>query len=210
MARFVDTFARVLGDPGAPAPVLHRGRRRWPSRTRSRSPSTGRCRWNEAHGIDAGARHPGACTSARPSTAAAATRCRSPTPIPNKIARFPKFDWPRIDQPVLIARRRATSGACTRPSARRCAGARRPSRRNPHDIACFIVEPIQGEGGDHHFRPEFLRSAAGSCATSYDALFVVDEVQTGCGLTGNAVGLPAARASSPTSSRSARRRRSAA
>jgi L-lysine 6-transaminase len=47
------------------------------------------------------------------------------------------------------------------------------------------MEPIQGEGGDHHFRPEFLRAMQALCRR-YDALFVMDEVQTGCGLSGTA------------------------
>ena len=29
--------------------------------------------------------------------------------------------------------------------------------KNPYDIAALIIEPIQSEGGDNHFRPEFLR-----------------------------------------------------
>jgi len=28
---------------------------------------------------------------------------------------------------------------------------------NPNDVAALIVETIQGEGGDNHFRPEFLK-----------------------------------------------------
>jgi L-lysine 6-transaminase len=32
---------------------------------------------------------------------------------------------------------------------------------NPHDIAGLVIEPIQGEGGDNHFRPEFLRELRG-------------------------------------------------
>jgi L-lysine 6-transaminase len=55
----------------------------------------------------------------------------------------------------------------------------------PHDIACFIAEPIQGEGGDRHFRPEFFAKMRELC-DEHDALFIVDEVQTGCGLTGTA------------------------
>jgi L-lysine 6-transaminase len=47
------------------------------------------------------------------------------------------------------------------------------------------MEPIQGEGGDNHFRPEFLQGMAALCR-EFDALFVLDEVQTGCGLTGTA------------------------
>jgi len=45
------------------------------------------------------------------------------------------------------------------------------------------MEPIQGEGGDHHFRPAFLQAMQALCR-QHDALFVLDEVQTGCGLTG--------------------------
>ncbi|MCU1603219.1 MAG: L-lysine 6-transaminase, partial [Frankiales bacterium] len=47
------------------------------------------------------------------------------------------------------------------------------------------MEPIQGEGGDHHFRPEFLQSMQAFCH-EHESLFVLDEVQTGCGLTGTA------------------------
>jgi L-lysine 6-transaminase len=53
----------------------------------------------------------------------------------------------------------------------------------PHDIACFIAEPIQGEGGDRHFRPRFFAAMRELC-DEYDALLIFDEVQTGCGLTG--------------------------
>jgi L-lysine 6-transaminase len=56
-------------------------------------------------------------------------------------------------------------------------------RERTDDIACIIIEPIQAEGGDHHFRPEFLR-ALRDLAHENDALLVFDEVQTGFGLTG--------------------------
>ncbi|MBO0830206.1 MAG: aminotransferase class III-fold pyridoxal phosphate-dependent enzyme, partial [Streptosporangiales bacterium] len=46
--------------------------------------------------------------------------------------------------------------------------------------AAFIAEPIQGEGGDNHMRPEFLQAMQALCH-EYDALFVLDEVQTGLG-----------------------------
>jgi L-lysine 6-transaminase len=50
-------------------------------------------------------------------------------------------------------------------------------------VAAIIIEPIQAEGGDHHFRPEFLR-ALRRLADERDVLLVFDEVQTGMGLTG--------------------------
>ncbi|GGI04775.1 hypothetical protein GCM10011354_10780 [Egicoccus halophilus] len=53
----------------------------------------------------------------------------------------------------------------------------------PHDIACVLVEPIQGEGGDRHLSARFLQELQ-ALAHANDALFVCDEVQTGVGLTG--------------------------
>jgi L-lysine 6-transaminase len=63
------------------------------------------------------------------------------------------------------------------------AQAREAFARYPHDIAAFIAEPIQGEGGDNHMRAEFLQ-AMQELVHEHDALFIVDEVQTGAGTTG--------------------------
>ena len=54
---------------------------------------------------------------------------------------------------------------------------------HPDEIAALIIEPIQGEGGDNHFRPEFLRKLR-ELADQHEFLFIADEVQTGVGLTG--------------------------
>src|SRR6202034_3355801 len=72
-----------------------------------------------------------------------------------------------------------------RAEARALAQARAAFERYPHDIACFIAEPIQGEGGDNHMRPEFLQAMQAMCREN-DVLFVLDEVQTGVGTTGTA------------------------
>jgi len=53
----------------------------------------------------------------------------------------------------------------------------------PETTAALIVEPIQGEGGDNHFRKEFFKELRRLC-TEHDAMFMVDEVQSGVGLTG--------------------------
>jgi acetylornithine/succinyldiaminopimelate/putrescine aminotransferase len=45
-------------------------------------------------------------------------------------------------------------------------------------IAALLIEPMQGEGGDNHFRPEFLQ-ALRRVADEREALLVLDEVQTG-------------------------------
>ncbi|MDT4906188.1 MAG: L-lysine 6-transaminase, partial [Pseudonocardiales bacterium] len=99
---------------------------------------------------------------------------------PNKVARFPKFDWPRIPSPSI-------NGSADVEAAERdaLAAARAAFEADPHEIACFIAEPIQGEGGDNHLRPEFLQAMQAMCR-EFDALFVMDEVQTGVGLTGTA------------------------
>ena len=54
---------------------------------------------------------------------------------------------------------------------------------NKDDIAAFIMEPIQGEGGDNHFRPEFFRKVRQLCDEN-EMILIFDEVQTGVGMTG--------------------------
>ena len=54
---------------------------------------------------------------------------------------------------------------------------------NPDNIASIIIEPIQGEGGDNHFRCEFMQSLR-DIADENDIILIYDEVQTGVGVTG--------------------------
>ncbi|MBV9647225.1 MAG: aspartate aminotransferase family protein [Candidatus Eremiobacteraeota bacterium] len=51
------------------------------------------------------------------------------------------------------------------------------------DAACFIVEPVQGEGGVVVPPEGYLRAARAACDRS-GALFIADEVQTGLGRCG--------------------------
>ena len=53
----------------------------------------------------------------------------------------------------------------------------------PHDVAAFIVEPIQGEGGYIVPPPEFHRELK-KLAEKHGILYIVDEVQSGMGRTG--------------------------
>lgn len=102
---------------------------------------------------------------------------------PNKTRYFPKFDWPRIPSPKIVfplAKSLADVEARERAAI---AAAEEAFARKPHDIAAIILEPIQGEGGDNHFRPDFFR-ALRRLADEHEALLVYDEVQTGLGLTG--------------------------
>jgi 4-aminobutyrate aminotransferase len=53
---------------------------------------------------------------------------------------------------------------------------------SPHNIACFLVEPVQGEGGYYPAPARFL-SALRDLADEHGILLVFDEVQTGFGRT---------------------------
>lgn len=102
---------------------------------------------------------------------------------PIKVARFPKFAWPRIPVPAVTFPYEDNLDQVQAAEAKALHQARQAFEAHLHDIAAFIVEPVQAEGGDNHMRPEFLQAVQALCQ-EYDALFIVDEVQTGCGLTG--------------------------
>jgi L-lysine 6-transaminase len=178
MARFVETFARVLGDPALPHLFFIDGGA-LAVENALKVAFDWKSRWNEARGIDPAlgtkVLHLEKAFHGRSGYTMSLTNTE-----PSKVARFPKFDWPRVPSPsingtddVVAAERHALRAA------------RAAFEANPHDIACFIAEPIQGEGGDNHFRPQFLRAMQSLCR-EFDALFILDEVQTGVGLTGTA------------------------
>ncbi|MEE9132920.1 MAG: L-lysine 6-transaminase [Gemmatimonadota bacterium] len=100
---------------------------------------------------------------------------------PVKIADFPKFDWPRISNPAIHFPIDEAEVAAAEARAEQEIEA--AFAKDPHGIAAILMEPIQGEGGDNHFRPEFLRSLR-KYADEYEALLIYDEVQTGMGVTG--------------------------
>ncbi|MFC4008116.1 L-lysine 6-transaminase [Nonomuraea purpurea] len=175
LADFVDTFARVLGDPDLPHLFFVEGGALavenalktafdWKSR---RNEAAGRSR-------DLGGKvlHLTKAFHGRSGYTMSLTNTE-----PGKTDRFPKFDWPRIDVPAIHF------GDVEAAEERALTQARAAFERHPHDIACFIAEPIQGEGGDNHMRPEFLQAMQRLCH-EYDALFILDEVQTGGGTTG--------------------------
>ncbi|WP_043630233.1 L-lysine 6-transaminase [Nonomuraea candida] len=177
LADFVDTFVRVLGDPELPHLFFVEGGALavenalktafdWKSR---RNEAAGRSR-------DLGTKvmHLTRAFHGRSGYTLSLTNTE-----PGKTDRFPKFDWPRIDVPAIHL------GDVEAAEERALAQARAAFERDPYDIACFIAEPIQGEGGDNHMRPGFLRAMQDLCHR-YDALFILDEVQTGGGTTGSA------------------------
>jgi L-lysine 6-transaminase len=178
MARFVDAFSRVLGDPTLPHLFFVDGGA-LAVENALKVAFDWKSRHNEARGIDPklGTRvlHLRGAFHGRSGYTLSLTNTD-----PIKVARFPKFDWPRIDAPYL--RPGADMDALEAETIRQ---ARAAFDAHPHDIACFIAEPIQGEGGDRHFRPQFFAAMRSLC-DSYDALMIADEVQTGCGITGTA------------------------
>lgn len=53
----------------------------------------------------------------------------------------------------------------------------------PHEIACFLIEPMQGEGGYYPAGKDFMTALRG-IADEHGILLVADEVQSGFGRTG--------------------------
>ncbi|MEO7125548.1 MAG: L-lysine 6-transaminase [Nakamurella sp.] len=180
-AEFVETFARVLGDPALPHLFFIEGGG-LAVENALKVAFDWKSRRNEAAG-----RSPELGTKILHLTKAFHGRTGYTMSLTNtdpvKIARFPKFDWPRIDVPSAIfpiEEHLAEIKAAEQHSLKQ---ARAAFEANLHDIAAFICEPIQGEGGDNHMRPEFLQGMQALCH-EFDALFIMDEVQTGVGMTG--------------------------
>jgi L-lysine 6-transaminase len=104
---------------------------------------------------------------------------------PRKTDLFAKFKWPRVSNPGIDfslpeAEREADVIAREKKSEEEI---RRFIEERGIDIAAIIIEPIQGEGGDNHFRGEFLRRLREICDEN-ELLLIFDEVQTGLGTTG--------------------------
>ena len=102
------------------------------------------------------------------------------TADPRKTQYFPKFDWPRIDNPKL---RFPIDDDVEQRERAAIDQAKQFLVERKDDIAAFIMEPIQGEGGDNHFRPEFFKAIRQLCDEN-EMLLIFDEVQSGVGITG--------------------------
>ena len=106
------------------------------------------------------------------------------SPDKRKTNYFPKFDWPRVKNPkiqfplndenlekVKVLEQQSISQI------------KDVIINNPDDIAAIILEPIQGEGGDNHFRGEYLKEIR-DLTLENEFLLIFDEIQTGVGITG--------------------------
>ena len=104
---------------------------------------------------------------------------------PKKVAYFAKFPWPRISTPMLnfsLSEKERLADVIEK-EKRTEKQIRDVLAQKAADIAAIIIEPIQGEGGDNHFRPEFFQLLRRLCDEN-DVLLIFDEVQCGMGITG--------------------------
>jgi len=179
LAEFVETFTRVLGDSRLPRLFFVEGGA-LAVENALKAAFDWKSRHNEAHG-----RSPELGTRVLHLTRAFHGRSGYTMSLTNtepvKTDRYPRFDWPRIDVPAI--RFPIDLDEVRAAEERALAQAHDAFARYPHDIAAFIAEPIQGEGGDNHMRAEFLQ-AIQQLVHEHDALFILDEVQTGAGTTG--------------------------
>ena len=103
---------------------------------------------------------------------------------PIKTKFFPKFDWPRITNPHLSFPLNDDILANVKEEEKKAINEIKEAlKNNPNDIAGLIIEPIQGEGGDHHFRSNFFKQLK-ELSLEHNFLLIYDEVQTGVGITG--------------------------
>ncbi|MFQ5824251.1 MAG: L-lysine 6-transaminase [bacterium] len=101
-----------------------------------------------------------------------------------KVKYFPKFNWPRITNPkITFPLNESNLEKVEAVEKKAVQEIKEAIKNNPDDIAAIIIEPIQGEGGDNHFRKEFFQQLR-TTADENEIMLIFDEVQTGIGLTG--------------------------
>ncbi|MCH8299666.1 MAG: L-lysine 6-transaminase [Candidatus Marinimicrobia bacterium] len=100
-----------------------------------------------------------------------------------KIKYFPKFDWPRIDSPAIRFPLEENLDSLIEEEKKSVDQIKKAISDYPDNIAAIIIESIQSEGGDNHFRGEFLAELR-TIADESELMLIFDEVQTGVGLTG--------------------------
>ena len=106
------------------------------------------------------------------------------SPDPRKVMHFPKFNWPRVTNPsIKFPLNNDNLEEVIKLERQSINETKDFLSKNPDDVACMILEPIQGEGGDNHFRPEYFKQLK-TLSLENDFLLIYDEVQTGIGITG--------------------------
>ncbi|RJP76926.1 MAG: L-lysine 6-transaminase [Candidatus Zixiibacteriota bacterium] len=103
---------------------------------------------------------------------------------PTKYQYYPMFNWPKAASPALnFPLNDVNLSDVKAREALALNQVKMAFKENPDDVAAILIETIQGEGGDRHFRPEFFQ-ALRQLADENEAMLIFDEVQTGMGLTG--------------------------
>src|SRR5438874_6493970 len=104
---------------------------------------------------------------------------------PRKTDLFAKFNWPRVSNPAIdfSLPENEREGDVIEREKKSETEIRKFIDERGIDIAAIIIEPIQGEGGDNHFRGGWLRKLREIC-DERDILLIFDEVQTGLCTTG--------------------------
>ncbi len=104
--------------------------------------------------------------------------------LPDKTKWFAQFNWPRVSAPkIQFPYTDANYEDLLRREQLSISQIKQAFKDNPDEICAIIIEPIQSEGGDNHFRKEFLEQLR-SLADENECFLIYDEVQTGVGLTG--------------------------
>ncbi|PIO63642.1 putative 4-aminobutyrate transaminase [Teladorsagia circumcincta] len=93
------------------------------------------------------------------------------------IAKFPRYKYPLADNKAYND---AQDKECLKDVQEKIA----EWKKKDHDVAAIIVEPIQAEGGDNYGSPAFFKQLQ-KIAADNGIVFIVDEVQTGGGGTGD-------------------------
>ena len=104
---------------------------------------------------------------------------------PRKTDLFAKFDWPRVSTPYLnfSLPESDREGDVIERETKSEQEIRAFIDKRKIDICALIIEPIQGEGGDNHFRGEWLKKLREICDEN-EIILIFDEVQCGMGATG--------------------------
>ncbi|MBD3290541.1 aminotransferase class III-fold pyridoxal phosphate-dependent enzyme, partial [candidate division KSB1 bacterium] len=99
---------------------------------------------------------------------------------------YPKFHWFRVEPPILFFDNNGNISnheEVSKQQQQAIDEIKSILRQHADDIAAFVIEPIQCEGGDRHL-PEGFFTELRSLTEENDILLIYDEVQTGCGTTG--------------------------
>ena len=98
---------------------------------------------------------------------------------PDKIGLFPKFDWPRVPNPAIEYDLQGDIANDIEAEEQRSLDEiEKAYSRHGNRVAAILIEPMPGEGGDNHFRGEFLASLR-RIADERESMLIFDEVQTG-------------------------------